>query len=97
MRKWIVIALVLAGMLASGPFIASAQEELPVREAWEYKVVYLLDLVGVSVSTDLNRLMSPDNRPMREAATLAKFNELGAEGWEFVQESNDYFYFKRRR
>ncbi len=90
MRSLIVSIAVAVLIIAALFAVPHSQAEVkPARVAppsWEYKVVYVGELIGEAREVD------------EVTAALEKhLNSLGNDGWEFCQEVNRGWIFKRPR
>ena len=95
MRKFsFMIALVaIASCLIVLPHRTSAQNDNPKQESqkWEYKVIYINNLVGENLVGEARNLDAI------VAGLETSLNDLGASGWELCLEINGGVILKRLR
>ena len=81
-----VAVLIIAALFAVPDSQADVKQARPARPSWEYKAVYVGKLIDGAGDVD------------EVTASLEKhLNSLGKDGWDFCQEVNRGWIFKRPR
>ena len=87
----LVVSIAVAVIIIGAVFIvppSQGQVKQPqvTRPSWEYKVVHVMELIDDTHDVD------------KITASLEKhLNSLGRDGWDFCQEVNGGWVFKRKR